>query len=236
VASGGLYVGTSGFAFPGWKGTFYPEGTRDADMLGRYAERLPSVEINYTFRRHPAESTLERWRDQTPDTFRFALKAHRRITHTLRLRDADGSVSTFLERARLLGDRLGPILFQCPPTLEYDHGLLAAFLGYLPPTILAAFEFRHPSWSDARDLLAEQGAVWCDAETDEQTLERISPGRFAYLRLRRDDYSDRELGSWGERIATALEEGRDVYAYVKHEAAAAPDRAARLVTAAGISR
>lgn len=232
-----VYVGTSGFAFDAWKGTFYPEGTRDADMLRHYAGRLSSVEINYTFRRHPAESTLERWRAQTPERFRFALKAHQRITHTLRLRDADASVAAFLDRARILGDRLGPVLFQCPPSLGYDRGLLAGFLGYLPPWVLAAFEFRHPSWSAARELLAEQGAVWCDAETDEHTVDAISPGRFAYLRLRKDTYTDREMAAWGERIASALDEGRDVYAYLKHEAAEAPDRAARLaVLTSGVSR
>lgn len=225
--AGRLYIGTSGFAFKEWRGTFYPEGTRDAQLLAHYAGRLTSVEVNYTFRRHPAEATLERWRGQTPEGFRFALKAHQRITHTQRLRDADRAVSAFLDRARVLGDRLGPILFQCPPTLRFDRGLIESFLGYLPP-VPAAFEFRHPSWEEARDILVSQGAAWCDAETDEHAVEAISPGPFAYLRLRKDGYTDEEMAAWAGRIGAAVAAGRDVYAYVKHEAAEAPARAERL--------
>ena len=120
--SGTLYLGTSGFAYKEWKGPFYPETLKDREMLSFYASRFPSVEINYTFRRQASEKTLATWREQTPEGFEFALKAHQRITHTLRLRDADESVAFFLDRAKLLGDRLGPILFQCPPSLRFDLG------------------------------------------------------------------------------------------------------------------
>lgn len=212
-----LYVGTSGFAYKEWKGSFYPGDLPQRAFLEHYASRLPAVEINYTFRRYPAETTLAKWASQTPEGFRFALKAHQRITHILRLRDADEATGDFLGRAKILGERLGPILFQCPPTLPYDRGLLEAFLGSLPPTFRYAFELRHPSWEAARDLIAEQGAAWCDAETDERALEGISPGPFAYLRLRKETYTDVELGTWAGRIGEALADGRDVYAFLKHE-------------------
>jgi len=126
--AGTLYLGTSGFAYDEWKGPFYPPTLRQKEMLPFYAERFPSVEINYTFRQQPAEKTLVTWRDATPETFRFVLKAHQRITHWLRLKDADEAVSAFLERARTLGDRLGPILFQCPPNLPYDRTLIESVL------------------------------------------------------------------------------------------------------------
>ncbi|HEX6262280.1 MAG TPA: DUF72 domain-containing protein [Actinomycetota bacterium] len=212
-----LYVGTSGFAYDEWRGTFYPEDLKRDAYLEHYATRFPAVEINYTFRRFPSPKTLERWRGQSEDGFRFVLKAHGRITHTRRLRDTDEDVRSFLELARLLGDRLGPILFQCPPNLPYDESLLAAFLGYLPPDVRTAFEFRHPSWEKAKPLLASQGAAWVDSETDEKAVDEIAPGPFAYLRLRRDDYSEEELEAWADRVAEAVGAGRDVYCFLKHE-------------------
>jgi len=212
-----LYVGTSGFAYDEWRGEFYPEGLKRDAYLEHYATRFPSVEINYTFRRFPSPKTLERWREQASDGFRFALKANQRITHTKRLRDADEDVARFLELARMLGEELGPILFQCPPNLSYDESLLAAFLGYLPPDVQAAFEFRHPSWEEAKPLLTSQGAAWVDSETDERAVHGIAPGPFAYLRLRKDDYSEPELEAWADRIAEAVGAGRDVYCFLKHE-------------------
>lgn len=219
VMAGRLLVGTSGFAYPEWKGTFYPEGTKDREMLPVYASRLPSVEINYTFRRQPAEKTLLTWREITPDGFLFTLKAHQRITHTLRLRDAGESVNYFLERARLLGDRLGCVLFQCPPSLKYDRELIEGFLGTLPPELRAAMEFRHPSWTEAKPLLAERGVAWCLAETDETTYagDALDPGPLAYLRLRKTAYEEDELAAWAARIRAALSNDSDVFCYLKHE-------------------
>ncbi len=229
--AGSLFVGTSGFAYPEWKGTFYPGDLKQADMLAFYASRLLSVEINYTFRRLPAETTLRRWAELAPDGFRFALKANQRITHFKRLRDAETDVSEFLQLSKLLGERQGPILFQCPPSLEFDRGLIEAFLAYLPPIAPYAFEFRHESWTAARDILAENGAAWCLAETDGSEIDRSSvPSEpFAYLRLRREDYSERDIGSWAEIVRPVLEAGRDAYVYFKHEeGAAAPRYAERL--------
>ncbi len=229
--AGTLFLGTSGFAYPDWSGPFYPEGLAADDMLPFYAGRFRSVEINYTFRRFPAEKTILRWAERSPDGFRFSLKAVGRITHTRRLRDVDQDVSDFLDRVRLLGNRLGPILFQCPPTLRFDRELIESFLGYLPPIAPYAMEFRHESWSEARDLLAEHGVAWCFAETDDtpDDAEPILSEPFAYLRLRRDEYSDERLARWAGAIEGALAEGRDVFAYLKHESgAAAPRHAERL--------
>ncbi len=229
---GTLFLGTSGFAYKEWKhDVFYPEGLKDREMLSYYASRFPSVEINYTFRRLPTEKTLSNWRDLTPEDFRFTLKANQRITHVRRLADADEDVRDFLERCRVLGDRLGAILYQCPPSLRYARGLIEAFVGYLPPRPRAAMEFRHPSWREARDLLLEQGVAWCVAETDEQDPgpDDLSWEPFGFLRLRKTGYADRELAAWAERIGPALEAGHDVFCYFKHEdEGASPRMAERL--------
>jgi uncharacterized protein YecE (DUF72 family) len=217
--TGSVYLGTSGFAYDEWKGPFYPPGTKQKDMLPFYAERFGSVEINYTFRQQPAEKTLETWKDATPEGFLVTLKAHQRITHWLRLADADEAVSNFLGRARLLESRLGVILFQCPPNLPFDASLIENFLGFLPPTYRYAFEFRHPSWTEARDTLAAQGAAWCLADTDEKPAPDapIPAEPFAYLRLRKEHYPDEDLRTWADRIRSAMDRGADVFCYFKHE-------------------
>ena len=232
AVSGTFYLGTSGFAYDEWRhGAFYPEGMPAGGMLAHYASVFGSVEINYSFRRLPSEKALTTWGEQTPVNFRFTLKANQRITHRRRLKDAGGELRTFVERARLLGDRLGPILFQCPPALTYDEGLLRAFAVDLPPDIAAAMEFRHPSWDAAWPLLAENGIARCVADTDEHAVAEaaLSWQPFGYLRLRRAEYSDAELAVWAARIRAALDGGADVYCYFKHEdSAAGPRMALRL--------
>jgi uncharacterized protein YecE (DUF72 family) len=219
-AVGTLYLGTSGFAYAEWKGPFYPPTLKQREMLPFYASRFASVEVNYTFRQQPAEETLVTWHDLTPDGFLFTLKAHQRITHWMRLSAADDAVSAMLDRFAVLGERLGPILFQCPPTLTYDRSLIESFLAFLPPTYRYAFEFRHSSWEEARDVLGSQGAAWCTAETDEAPFPaggQLTTTPFVYLRLRRTEYSDQELQAWSVRIAGALAKGADVFCYFKHE-------------------
>jgi uncharacterized protein YecE (DUF72 family) len=188
-------------------------------MLSYYASRFPSVEINYTFRRFPTEKALTAWREQTPDAFRFTLKANQRITHFKKLRDVDEDVRDFLKAASTLGERLGTVLYQCPPSLHYDRALLDAFVGYLPPAPRAAMEFRHPSWVEARDLLLDRGIAWCVAETDDKDPkpEDLSWEPAGYLRLRKTEYSDDELGVWAGRMREALEAGADIFCYFKHE-------------------
>jgi uncharacterized protein YecE (DUF72 family) len=217
---GALHVGTSGFAFDAWKGPFYPEKIKSKDMLAHYASRLSSVEINYTFRRTPSTSTLETWRATTPDGFFFAVKAHQRITHVLRLANAEEVTQSFLERLGALGPRLGPVLFQCPPNLKFDRGRIEAFLECLPPKGRYAFEFRNPSWGDeARALLASRGVTFCAAETDDEPLgdDAIGEAPLAYLRLRKTSYSPAELAAWARRVERALARGVEVFCYFKHE-------------------
>lgn len=217
---GNLYVGTSGFAFKEWKGNFYPEGISDKKMLSHYAERLGSVEINYTFRRMPSESTLEAWRSQVPQDFRFTLKAPQRITHFKRLADVDDDVAEFLRRALSLGPRLGTILFQLPPTFRFDRATLEGFLGSLPPKASYSMEFRHTSWKseECLDLLKQHSVAWCGADTDEAPLDEIPvTARHVYLRLRKEEYQEEELDEWGRRITKVIGDGRDVYCYLKHE-------------------
>src|SRR5262245_13177645 len=163
-----VLVGTSGYSYPAWRGSFYPEGLKEAEMLRFYAGRLPTVEINNTFYRMPSAGMLERWNAETPDSFSFVLKAARRITHEKRLTDAD-SLAYFLKTAAVLGGKLGPILFQLPPFFKKDVPRLQDFLALLPAGCRAAFEFRHASWAgdDVHEALRAKGAVLCLADTDE---------------------------------------------------------------------
>jgi uncharacterized protein YecE (DUF72 family) len=233
---GRFHLGTSGFSYDEWRhDVFYPEGLKKDDMLTYYSEHLSSVEINYSFRRFPTEKTLTNWRERARDGFVFTLKANQRITHFKRLADADEDVRDFLTVGRALGDRLGCVLFQCPPSLKYDRGLIESFVAYLPPpgdgVPRFAMEFRDDSWREARDLLRSQGVAWCVAETDDKdpSPEDLSWEPAGYLRLRKTEYSDEELAAWAKRIGPALEAGAEVFCYFKHEdEGASPKMAKRL--------
>jgi uncharacterized protein YecE (DUF72 family) len=231
--AGRFYLGTSGFAYDEWrKGVFYPEELRKDDMLDYYSTQLSSVEINYTFRRFPSEQTVQKWRSKAADGFVFTLKASQRITHWKKLKHVDEDVADFVNRGKLLGDRFGCVLFQCPPSLAYDAGLLEDFIEILPadgPSY--AMEFRHPSWSAARDRLREAGVAWCVAETDDKDPEPdgLSWDPVGYLRLRKTEYTDDEIAEWAGRIGPALEGGATVFCYFKHEdLGASPEMAKRL--------
>lgn len=220
MAAGHLYIGTSGFAFKEWKGNFYPEGVTDKQMLSYYSSVLGSVEINYTFRRMPSESTLESWRSQATEGFLFTLKAPQRITHSRRLKDVRDDVDEFVRRARRLEDRLGTILFQLPPNMKYDRDRLERFLDDLPQGVRFAMEFRHESWDDpeVKVSLAGREVAFCGADTQAKPLKGVpAADGHAYLRLRKEEYSDEELDHWGKQIAETMESGRDVFCYLKHE-------------------
>jgi uncharacterized protein YecE (DUF72 family)/dihydrofolate reductase len=231
--TGRFYLGTSGFAYDEWrKGVFYPEDLKKDDMLDYYSTQLSSVEINYTFRRFPSEKTVEKWRTKAAEGFVFTLKANQRITHWKKLDDVGEDVRDFVARGKLLGDRFGCVLFQCPPTLRYDAALLDDFLATLPaggPSY--AMEFRHDSWSAARDRLLEAGVGWCVAETDDKDPkpEDLSWEPVGYLRLRKTEYSDEELAQWATRIQPARDGGATIFCYFKHEdEGASPKMAKRL--------
>jgi uncharacterized protein YecE (DUF72 family)/dihydrofolate reductase len=231
--AGRFYLGTSGFAYDEWrKGVWYPEDLKKDDMLDYYSTQLSSVEVNYTFRRFPSEKTVEKWRAKAADGFVFTLKASQRITHWKKLEHVEEDVRDFVTRGKLLGDRFGCVLFQCPPSLAYDAALLEHFLAILPADGPAyAMEFRHDSWSAARDRLREAGVGWCVAETDEKdpSPADLSWEPVGYLRLRKTEYSDEELQEWAGRIQPALDAGATIFCYFKHEdEGASPKMAKRL--------
>lgn len=233
--TGTLYLGTSGFAYDEWKnGVFYPVGVKIKDRLSYYASVFPSVEINYTFRRFPSETTLQNWAALTPESFRFTLKANQKITHWMKLKGVGDEVNDFVTRGKLLGERLGCILFQCPPSLAYNAELIEAFVETLPNDgTRYAMEFRHDSWKEARDLLHSRGIAWCVAETDEKDPgpEDLSWDPLGYLRLRKTEYTDDEMAVWAAKLAPVLAEGSDIFCYFKHEdEGASPRMAERLRT------
>lgn len=223
-----LYVGTSGYSYKEWKGSFYPEELPEKQMLRYYGERFQTVEINNTFYRMPKPAVLEGWAQEVPAGFKFVLKASRRITHLQRLKDADDSVEYLLKTAEVLKEKLGPFLFQLPPFLKKDASRLLAFLERLPQSTRAAFEFRHQSWFDDEilALLRERGAVLCiaEAETDLET-PFTSTADWGYLRLRRPDYGEAELKAWAERVQT--QDWREVFIFFKHEEAGKGPQMAR---------
>ena len=213
-----LYVGTSGYSYKEWKGTFYPEDLPDKQMLRFYGERFRSVEINNTFYRMPKASVLEAWANEVPADFMFVLKASQRITHYQRLKDADDSVSYLLEVAGALKERLGPLLFQLPPYLKKDAPRLREFLALLPSDRRAAFEFRHQSWFDDEvfGLLRDHRAVLCIAEAENDLeIPFVSTADWGYLRLRRPDYGDAELKAWAKRVQE--QKWREAFIFFKHE-------------------
>jgi uncharacterized protein YecE (DUF72 family) len=210
--SAGAYVGTSGFSYPTWKPDFYPTGTPQKEFLRAYGERLPSVELNATFYQLPSEERLRGWAHQTPADFRFAVKMNRRVTHF-----GDVSiVGTFCERVRVLGDRLGPILVQLPPTRPRDEGWLELMLESLDPELEYAFEFRHDSWQGIGRVQVVNA------------LDGDAP--FRYLRLRDPPYDEAALQDWAGRLRPLLDAGTRVFAYFKHEdEPLAPRYASRLL-------
>jgi uncharacterized protein YecE (DUF72 family) len=226
-----LYAGTSGYNYDPWKGPFYPADLPKAKMLAFYASRFEAVEINYSFYRKPSTSTLTNWAAQVPPGFRFVLKGWQRITHQQRLKDAGPLVASFWEVAQVLGDRLGPILFQLPPDLKKDAARLHDFLETLPKGLRAAFEFRHESWFDEEvyALLRGAGAALCIAESDKLATPLVRTADFGYFRLRRDDYRPEDVDAWARRVREAAFPG-EVYVFFKHEdEAKGPAFAARFV-------
>jgi uncharacterized protein YecE (DUF72 family) len=224
-----LLAGTSGYSYPEWRGGFYPDGFAASEMLRHYGERLPAVEINNTFYRLPRASVLESWAAAVPESFRFSLKASRRITHFKRLKDAGDETSYLLRTAATLGSRLGALLFQLPPNLPLDLERLDRFLELLPADTPAVFEFRHASWFDdaVTSRLQARGAVLCLADRGvdgEVETPIVATARFGYLRLRREQYARADLSEWAARIqAQPWERAFVFFAHEAHGPALAAD-------------
>jgi uncharacterized protein YecE (DUF72 family) len=222
-----VLAGTSGWSYEEWKGPFYPEDLASRDMLRFYGERLPAVEVNNTFYRMPKASVLASWASQVPEGFRFALKASRRITHLKRLREVADETAYFLATAGALGPRLGALLFQLPPNLKLDLERLDAFLALLPEGAPAAFEFRHPSWSDpaVHERLRSRAFAWVIADVeDAPPPPYVTTAPWTYLRLRRPGYAPTELAAWLAHLRTG--EAREAFVFFKHEDAGAGPRLA----------
>ncbi|HET8539876.1 MAG TPA: DUF72 domain-containing protein [Anaeromyxobacter sp.] len=212
-----VLAGTSGYSYPAWKGSFYPEKMPASRMLAAYAERLPAVEINATFYRMPAARTLAAWRGQVPPAFVFALKGPQRVTHLKRLAGVADDVGFFHSVAAELGPALGPVLWQLPPSLARDLPRLRDFLALLPRGGRAAFEFRHASWHDDEVLaaLAGAGAALCIADDEERSTPAVATAPFGYLRLRRPDYDDAALARWADTVRA--QRWDDAFVFFKHE-------------------
>jgi uncharacterized protein YecE (DUF72 family) len=216
-----LYCGTSGFAYATWKPDFYPEKLPSANFLSYYATRLNAVEVNYTYRRIAQLATFEKWITATPDGFVFLPKAHMKITHSLKLKDAEEFTRVFLQSLEPLraAGRLGPILFQLPPSFKADIGTLREFLALLPKSVQTAFEFRNASWFDEATYEVLRGAnvALCMAENENLETPHVVTADFVYLRLRKPDYTESELGSIAYRVQQYRANAYPTYAIFKHE-------------------
>ena len=214
-----IRIGTSGYNYPEWRGSFYPPGFPTSKMLPYYAERLSTVEINYTFYRIPSEKVLADWSGATPEDFIFTLKVSRRITHDARLRQCEALLETFWERAQTLGPKLGVLLFQLPPSLKKDTALLEEFLAVMPPGARAAFEFRDTSWhsDDVFAQLKARNLALCIADSEKMTTPVVSTADYGYFRLRDEGYEDSDIERWAGIITQHAGDWGDVFVYFKHE-------------------
>ena len=216
-----IRIGTSGYNYPEWKGSFYPLDLPTSKMLTYYVERFSTVEINYSFYRMPSEKTLTGWAAIAPDSFTFTLKAPRNITHDARLRDCKEIVEVFCTRARILGSKLGVLLFQLPPWLRKDEELLDTFTDWLAPDIRAAFEFRHASWhsEEVFERLKAKNLALCITDSEKATTPLVVTADYAYFRLRDEGYEEPDIARWGDSIVQHSAGLDDVFVYFKHEEA-----------------
>ncbi|MGE0622276.1 MAG: DUF72 domain-containing protein [Pseudomonadales bacterium] len=231
-----VLAGTSGYSYKEWRGRFYPPDVHQDQWLTYYASRLPTVEINNTFYRMPRSHVVETWRDSVPASFRFVIKASRRITHQKQLKDAKEPLGYLLASAAILGERLGALLFQLPPYMRANLERLQSFQDLLPEAVPVAFEFRHESWKDPAvgEALGARGHARVVSHEGGEP-DAIEPGPLVYLRLRAASYTDAELGDWHERIAAGG--AREAFVFFKHEDdAGGPELAERFLSMPGTAR
>jgi uncharacterized protein YecE (DUF72 family) len=214
-----VLVGTSGYNYPEWKGSFYPPDLPAAKMLPFYAQHFNTVEINYTFYRMPNAKLVTNWAAQVPDHFRFTLKAPKRITHDRRLRDVTDPVRAFCEVAAELGPKLGALLFQLPPNFKKDLAVFDDFLAVLPPRLCAAFEFRHESWLDDEVYarLRARNLALCVADSEKRSTPVLTTADYAYFRLRDEGYQDSDIAQWTATAKDLATRCSAVFVYFKHE-------------------
>ena len=232
-----IRAGTSGYSYKEWRGAFYPSELHSDEWLSYYASRLPAVEFNNTFYRMPRSHVVETWRESVPETFRFVIKASRRITHQNRLKDVEEPMGFLLSRAEILGSRLGALLFQLPPDMPVNVDRLQNFQAMIPADLPVAFEFRHPSWADGAvfEALRDHGHALVMTHDDSETSAKaqaneILPGPLVYLRLRGSSYTPAALGRWREKV---LASGADrAFVFFKHEDAGGGARMAEAFLAA----
>lgn len=213
-----VLIGTSGYNYPEWRGSFYPEKFPANKMLAYYAERFNTVEVNYTFYRMPTEAQLDGWANGTPAGFTFTLKAPRRITHDSRLQRCEELTQAFCRIASTLGPKLGVLLFQLPPNFKRNDAVLSAFLETLPHGARAAFEFRHESWHDEAvfSALRARNLALCIADSEKMSTPVVATADYSYFRLRDEGYQPADIERWGATIA-GLTQARDAFVYFKHE-------------------
>jgi uncharacterized protein YecE (DUF72 family) len=214
-----LLVGTSGYNFPEWRGSFYPPRLASAKWLEYYAQQLGTVEINYTFYRMPNAKTIAGWNAATPESFTFVLKAPQRITHIARLRNIDEPLRIFLDLIRKLNAKLGAVLFQLPPNFKKDVARLGDLLTQFPSDVRAACEFRHASWwsDDVYELLRSTNTALCIADTEQGTTPLVSTANFGYIRLRDEGYDEAGLSEWKQKVQTLGGAWTDAFVFFKHE-------------------
>jgi uncharacterized protein YecE (DUF72 family) len=216
-----LFIGTSGWAYPSWKPGFYPEKLAQTKFLPYYAGQLNTVEVNLTFRQLLKETTAQKWITQTPDNFRFGVKAHQVITHIKRLKNTEEFLARFIGTIEPLAGagKLGPVLFQLPPNMKADPNLFQEFLATVPKVVQAAFEFRHPSWfgDDTFSSLKQHNRALCVAETEDRVTPDLVTADFCYYRYRKPEYTPQERQAMLQRMQEHLAQGRETYAYFKHE-------------------
>jgi uncharacterized protein YecE (DUF72 family) len=223
--SGLFHIGTSGWHYQHWKGPFYPEGLPDGSLLDHYLKHFTTAEINNTFYQLPKRQTFVHWRDSVPDGFLFSIKASRYITHMKKLKDPDEPISTLIGRIEVLGDKLGPILFQLPPRWKVNTERLSSFLRSLPEGYRYTFEFRDESWfgHETEETLRKRGAAFCIYDFEGRQSPRSVTGDFVYVRLHGPDgayqgkYHDRTLTSWAEAFSSWADEGKEIFCYFDND-------------------
>lgn len=214
-----LWVGVSGFSYPSWKGTFYPEGTKASELLVAYSDKLNSVEVNSTFYHMPSATVAAKWANSTGDKFRFSFKANRVITHIKRLRNVTSETSAFVDSLKPLAEKLGCVLIQLPPYMKKDYETLEAFLNEKPDSANVAVELRHDSWfgDSLNKLLSKYNSALCVADTEDMNPIFAKTASFGYARLRKDQYSKADLKDWAKRLSEFAEDLSDCFIYFKHD-------------------